>query len=223
MADSSVFTHKDLRVREHLYSLAEGTALLVLGFIADHFASLYALSYSTRATSVYVGDMLLDNLPVVNLNLVVIEGALWAVALSSILVALHPRRILFTLKALGLFIIIRAFFISLTHIGIYPGQINPGVGYFDAVYSYFNLQTGFFFSGHTALPFLMALVFWDERAWRYTYLTLSAVFAASVLLAHIHYSIDVFAAPFMAYGIFEITRKLFPQDYALLRATEVSG
>ena len=223
MTHSSAFAYKDLRVREHLYSLAEGAALLVLAFIADHFAGLYALSYATRATSAHVGDLLLDNLPIVNLNLVVVEGALWAIALSSILVALHPRRIPFTLKALGLFIIIRAFFISLTHMGIYPGQINPGAGYFDAVYSYFNLQTGFFFSGHTALPVLMALIFWDERAWRYTYLALSAIFAVSVLLAHVHYSIDVFAAPFMAYGIFEMTRIFFPQDYALLRATESSA
>lgn len=215
---SSVFTHRDLRAREHLYSLVEGLGLLILAFIADHFAGLYALSYSTRATSVYVGDLLLDNLPVVNLNLIVIEGALWAIALSCVLIALHPRRILFTLKALGLLIIIRAFFISLTHVGIYPGQINPGAGIFDAVYSYFNLQTGFFFSGHTSFPFLMALIFWDERVWRYAYLALSVIFAISVLLAHVHYSIDVFAAPFMAYGIFEMTRKLFPRDYALLRA-----
>jgi membrane-associated phospholipid phosphatase len=190
---------------------------MVVGFIADHFATLYALSYATRATSVYVGDLLLDNLPIINLNPIIVEGALWAMVLSILLVLWNPRKILFTLKVVALFIIIRAFFISLTHIGIYPGQINPGPGYFDALYSYFNLETGYFFSGHTALPFLMALVFWENRMWRYAYLMLSVVFGISVLLAHVHYSIDVFAAPFMAYGIFEITRKLFPRDYKLLR------
>jgi hypothetical protein len=217
MAHSSSFGYRDLLAREHRYSLATGALLLLLGFVADHFAGLYALSYLTRATSVYVGDLLLDNLPVVNLNLVVIEGALWAIAISCILVMMSPRKILFTLKALGLLIIIRAFFISLTHIGIYPGQINPGAGYFDAVYSYFNLQTGFFFSGHTSFPFLMALIFWEDRPWRYAYLALSVIFGVSVLLAHVHYSIDVFAAPFMAYGVFEITRLFFPRDYKLIR------
>ena len=223
MTSPRAFTYRDLRTRERLYSLAEGLALLALGFIAEHFAGLYALSYSARSTFVYVGDMLLDNLPVVNINLVVVEGALLSILLSFILVMFHPRKILFMLKVLGLFIIIRAFFISLTHIGIYPGQINPGAGYLDALYSYFNMQTGFFFSGHTALPFLIALIFWEYRGWRQAYLILSAVFGISVLLAHVHYSIDVFAAPFMAYGIFEITRKLFPQDYALLRATEAAA
>jgi hypothetical protein len=36
-----------------------------------------------------------------------------------------------------------------------------------------------------------------------------------VLLAHVHYSIDVFAAPFIVYGMYVITAKLFPRDYAL--------
>lgn len=216
MTTSTSFTYKDLFVRKYLYSLGTGLGLLVVGFITDHFATLYALSYATRATSVYVGDLLLDNLPIINLNPIIVEGALWAMVLSTLLVLWNPRKILFTLKVVALFIIIRAFFISLTHIGIYPGQINPGLGYFDALYSYFNLETGYFFSGHTALPFLMALVFWENRIWRYTYLVLSVVFGISVLLAHVHYSIDVFAAPFMAYGIFEIARKLFPQEYKLL-------
>jgi hypothetical protein len=34
-----------------------------------------------------------------------------------------------------------------------------------------------------------------------------------VLFAHVHYSIDVFASPFMTYGIFTIAKTLFPQDY----------
>lgn len=223
MAVSPPFRYKDLFVRERFYSLVAGFGLLIIGFVAEHFATLYAFSYSTRPTSVYVGDLLLDNLPVINLNPIIIEGALWAIVLSTLLVLWNPRKILFTLKAVALTIAIRAFFTSLTHVGIYPGQIYPGHGFFDALYTYLNLQTGYFFSGHTAFPFLMALIFWEKRAWRYSYLALSATFAASVLLAHVHYSIDVFAAPFMAYGIFEISRKLFPRDYSLLRPEDGAG
>jgi membrane-associated phospholipid phosphatase len=81
---------------------------------------------------------------------------------------------------------------------------------------YLNFQTGLFFSGHTALPFLVALIFWDNVRARTVLLLLSLVFAIAVLLAHIHYSIDVFAAPFMAYGIYAIAKYLFPRDYALI-------
>ena len=79
----------------------------------------------------------------------------------------------------------------------------------------FTFQGNFFYSGHTAFPFLLALIFWDNKYLRYLFLFLTVFFGASVLLAHVHYSIDVFAAPFIVYGMFIITTRLFPHDYAL--------
>lgn len=210
------FTHKDLLKGERLYSLISAFILLGIAFVFEHFASVYAIAYSMRPTSVYVGDILLDNIPVVNLNFIVVEGALFSIVAGIVFVFSKPRYILFTLKSVALFIAIRAFFTSLTHIGIYPGQINPGAGPLDGIYTYLNFQTGFFFSGHTGLPFLMALIFWEKRPVRILLLSLSFVFAVAVLVAHVHYSIDVFAAPFMAYGIFTIAKKFFPRDYALI-------
>jgi hypothetical protein len=210
------FTYKDIFNDGRLNSLL--TALFLLGFayVFEHFANLYELAYSVRPTSTYVGDLVLDNLPVINLNLIIIEGALLSIVFGTLFVFSKPRYVLFTLKALALFIAIRALFISLTHMGIYPGNIDPGAGIFDGVYTYLNFQSGFFFSGHTGLPFLMALIFWSKKRARLVFLTMSFVFGVAVLFAHIHYSIDVFAAPFMAYGIFAIAKYLFPRDYRLI-------
>lgn len=196
--------------------------LLSLSFVAQHVATVYALSYSIRPTSTYVGDLLLDNLPILNLNFIIIEVALLAIVLGTLFVVLfRPRYILFSLKALALFIAVRALLMSLTHIGIYPGYIMPGAGIFDGIYSYFNMQTGFFFSGHTGMPILMALIFWKRPLERNVFLLLSFIFAISVLLAHIHYSIDVLAAPFMTYGIFKIAQYLFLRDYKLIESGHV--
>ena len=97
--DSFVF--KDLFGPEHRYSLI--TAFLLLGgaYVAEHFANLYELEYSLRPTSTYVGDLLLDNLPVVNLNLIIIEGALFSIVVGVLFVLSKPRYILFSLKALA--------------------------------------------------------------------------------------------------------------------------
>ncbi|MDO8742191.1 MAG: phosphatase PAP2-related protein [bacterium] len=215
------FVLEDIFKGEKLYSLALSIFLLSGAYILEHLANLYELEYSLRPTSNHVGDIVLDNLPVVDLNLIVIQGALFAIVFGVLFVIfLRPRYILFTLKAIALFIAIRAFFISLTHVGIYPGHVYPGPGVFSAIYTYLNFQTGFFFSGHTGMPFLMALIFWREFRVRTAFLTMSFVFAVGVLFAHSHYSIDVFAAPFMAYGIFEIARYLFPRDYTLLSQAE---
>ncbi len=211
------FTCRHLLGPEWLRSFINGLLLLVAAFICEHFAIVYAFSYSTRPTSNHVGDLLLDNLPVVDLNFIIVEGALFAILIGvAYIVIFEPRSFLFFLKALALFIAIRALFMSLTHIGIYPGQVGPGIGFFDDIYVFFNLQTGFFFSGHTGLPFLMALIFWKKPLVRNIFLLLSLTFAVAMLLAHVHYSIDVLAAPFMAYGIFKIAQYLFPRDYELI-------
>ena len=215
------FTFWDLFGHERLYSLAEALLLLAVAFVLDHFSLVYAYTYLTDPTTRHVGDLLLDNIPIVDLNFIIIEGALISIVLGTLYVVfLKPRYLIFTLKALALLIMIRALSISLTHIGIYPGQINPGAGFLDAIYLYYNFQTGFFFSGHTGIPILMALIFWETPFLRAIFLLMSCIFAVAVLLAHIHYSIDVFAAPFMVYGIFKIAHYLFPHDYELAISTE---
>ena len=123
----------------------------------------------------------LDNLPVVNMNAIIIEGALFMIVLSVILLLREPKYILFAMKAVAIFIAIRAFFVAATHLGIYPDQIVPGNGFLDRIYVGLDLQAGYFFSAHTGLPFLMALIFWDKRFWRYFYFVLSGIFGAAVL------------------------------------------
>jgi membrane-associated phospholipid phosphatase len=95
-----------------------------------------------------------------------------------------------------------------------PSPHNNGYGLYHLV----TFQGNFFYSGHTAFPFLLALIFWDNKYLRYLFLILTVFFGVSVLLAHVHYSIDVFAAPFIVYGMYVITAKLFPRDYALFNS-----
>ncbi|MDP2655307.1 MAG: phosphatase PAP2-related protein [bacterium] len=210
------FTLRDVFSGDRFPSLIGAFALLGASYVVEHFANIYAFDYSQRPTSNYVGDLVLDNIPVVDLSFIIIEVALISIVLVTLFVLSKPRYLLFTLKAVALFIIIRAIFISLTHVGIHPDNIAPGLGFFDSIYTYLNFQTGLFFSGHTGMPFLVALIFWDNKKVRYILLSLSFIFAVAVLLAHIHYSIDVLAAPFMAYGIFKIAQYLFPRDYELI-------
>ena len=65
------------------------------------------------------------------------------------------------------------------------------------------LERDLFFSGHTAT---MSILYFTSIRPRIRLLFLCSIFlvAACVLLQHVHYSIDVVAAPFFAYGSFRI-------------------
>lgn len=196
-------------------SLIIGILFLVIALGAQFTAGRY---YAKSATN-FVGDIFLDNLPMVNLDYVIVDGAFLGVIAGVALMLLKPHYLLFSLKVFPFFIIIRSFFVTLTHVGIYPHQITLGENPLDQIYMLLNLQDGFFFSGHTGMTFLAALVFWEDKFWRYFFIVISVIFAIAVLLAHVHYSIDVFAAPFITYAIFKLAQlELFQKDYAILKA-----
>ncbi len=208
--------HKNFWTPERKHSLYLGIALFIFSIFIQVKLGHYSSRRAIGANS--VGDIFLDNLPVLNLDFLIVGGDILLWAFGLFLLVREPRRLLFGIKAIGIFNVVRAFFISLTHIGPYPYQFSPGpqnMGY--GVYHLFTFQGNYFFSGHTGLPFLFALLFWDRDIFRVAFLALTVIFGATVLLAHVHYSIDVFAAPFIVYGVVAITAKLFPGDHALLR------
>ncbi len=71
-----------------------------------------------------------------------------------------------------------------------------------------DFKNDLFFSGHTAVPFLGFLLFKNRKV-KYTFLGASIIMAITVLLMHVHYSIDVFSAFFITYGTFKIGEWLF--------------
>lgn len=209
--------HKGFWTPARKHSLYLAIVLFALSVVVQVALGRYSARHALGANS--VSDLFLDNLPVVNLDFVIVGGDVLLWMFGFLLLVREPKRLLFGIKAIALFNIVRAFFISLTHLGPYPIQFAPGpynVGY--GVYHLFTFQGNYFFSGHTGFPFLFALLFWDNRILRNLFLMLTLVFGATVLLAHVHYSIDVFAAPFIVYSIVALAGKLFPGDRALMRA-----
>lgn len=60
-----------------------------------------------------------------------------------------------------------------------------------------------FFSGHTATIFIMYLVA-QKKPFRIFFLVTTIVIGLAVILQHVHYSVDVIAAPFFGYGAYKI-------------------
>ena len=198
--------------RAYLRSLCEGAAFLAASSIAI-FASV---TYATVHASNYVTDFVLSRIGPFNVRFLFVYGTFTAFVITAGLVAWRPNRLPFALKAIALFLLVRAVFVALTHMAPSPIDPQKPAPFFNSIFYGSDL----FFSGHTGLPFLAALAFWHIPPWRAFYLALTAFFGAVVLLGHYHYSIDVLAALFITHGVFQISCWLFGRDYALFRSTE---
>lgn len=183
-----------------------GAMLLIVSFFANYYANAYIASHASN----YVTDILLDNLPVVNVQFLFSEAALLCLIFVIITLLVGPKYIPFSLKSIAVFIIVRSFFLVLTHMAPPANEIYIDPNDFISRFSWGN---DLFFSSHTGLPFLMALIFKKHHNLNYFFFTCSAIGGITVLLGHLHYSIDVFSALFISYGIYHISKHLFTSDF----------
>ena len=185
----------------------------VVFFYAGLVMNFYAGTYAMEEASGSVTDIILSNTRTYDVDGLFVYGS-YALFLFILFLTLRKlNQMPFIGQTIALFVMIRSLFITLTHVGPFPTQIAIDSNLLSRV----SFGGDLFFSGHTGLPFLMALIFWDVLLLRYTFLTISIAFGIIVLLGHLHYSIDVVSAFFITYGIFHIALKLFKKDYALFQ------
>ena len=192
--------------KKFLVSVLVGVLLLLFTFVVNFYAGTYA----TKKGSNSVSDIILDNIPTSDVDEVFIYGPVVLWAFVAFLCLMEPKKIPFVIKSVALFILIRSVFITLTHIGPFPDRIF--INYPEDLIGKFTFGGDLFFSAHTGLPFLMALVF-GKNIYLKIFFILSAVFfGVVVLVGHLHYSIDVLAAFFITYTIYHISEYIFKKD-----------
>lgn len=198
--------------KENVSALLNGLSLFILSLLANFYAALFAV----RRASSPVSDLVLSNIPVFDVDAIFIYGpvVLWAFVVCLCL--WEPKRIPFILKSIALFVLIRSVFITLTHIGPFPTRAP--LDYSLDIVKMFTTGGDLFFSGHTGLPFLMALVFYRSYWLRVFFILAAVFFGVIVLLGHFHYSIDVLSAFFITYTIYHMAEKFYRKDRQLFHS-----
>jgi hypothetical protein len=187
--------------------------LFVIGsLVFSYFASVYA----TKRASNPVDDFFLNLLPAVDVTLIFIYGFILFCVFILFLVIQSPRKLPFIFKSIALFVVIRSIFVMLTHTAPSP-EVAVNYSSFDFILRRIVLSGDLFFSGHTGFPFLMALLYWDYRRLRVFFAAVAVFFGFIVLLGHLHYSIDVFSAFFITYGIYRLSQKFFKKELTLFK------
>ena len=170
--------------------------------------NFYAGTYAAESASSSVTDIILSNTRAYDLDGVFVYGSIIFFFFIFFVCAIKPQRTPFVVKSIALFVVIRSIFVTLTHIGPFPSQIQIA----SDILSKLTFGSDLFFSGHTGLPFLLALIFWKDKIIRSIFILFSLSFATVVLLAHMHYTIDVLSAFFITYTIYRIAEFIFQKD-----------
>lgn len=118
-----------------------------------------------------------------------------------------PEKLLFTIQLYTLMVVVRI--ISMWLLPFNPPEKmillnDPFVEFFGTGKT---LTKDLFFSGHTATLFILFLTA-DDRLFKGIFLLSTIIVAISVLMQHVHYSIDVFAAIFFTYACYQILKFL---------------
>lgn len=194
-----------LKDSAYRWSLFIGLVVIIFAYMASSFISVQ----NDMKYSISVGDLLLDILPTLNMEFFYT----WVMYLLTITIFIYPvffkpEILPFTLKTFGLLVIVRSCFIALTHLGPPPGFYFDSMEASKSVFEGLRFRNDLFFSGHTAIPFLAFLLFKGSMI-RYVMLAGSILMAVTVLLMHVHYSIDVFAAFFITHGTYTLSDNIF--------------
>jgi hypothetical protein len=121
--------------------------------------------------------------------------------------ARHPATLLLAMQSYSVMVVFRI--IAMTLVPLEPPVTMISLQ--DPLVEIFGtgrlLTKDLFFSGHTSTLFLLYLVAPESRL-KQVFLGCTIAVACCVLVQHVHYSIDVFVAPFFAYAAFHSVRAL---------------
>lgn len=200
------FFHSLVPVLKSRY-LYIGLLTMLTGMGMNIASQTYLHNYiSEGKTLPMLSDLILDNLPVINVSLIYDIVALIPIILS-IVYLFHKKdynRIPFFFLMIGIFYITRGIFIVLTPFGN-PPMFNGSDPLF---HGFANYELGVYPSGHAGVVFLLLLLV-KNRIYKWIIGICLIIVILSLFLAHGHYSIDILSGIFFSYAIRSFGEKHF--------------
>lgn len=181
---------------------------LITTLVFLKLSGVYLMYNETRTNGVQLNDWVLNALPPADVTYILF-GITWTCIIAGVLINFFkPITAMYMLWSITIIAIVRSCVMYLVPLlppeGIIPLK-DPLVEY--CFYSDLVMQKDLFFSGHTANMVLVSLIM--PIKWLQKLLVLATCAVAFLLLKqHVHYTIDVIAAPFFAYLSFFLAKRL---------------
>jgi len=162
------------------------------------------LDFVELRRGVVLNDPVLSLIPPADLTWLTFTLIYGGLASAVVVLSRQPDLLLRTVQAYIVMIFMRVVFMYATPLDPPQGSIPLG----DPLVEFFGssgvvLTRDLFFSGHTATLVLLGLGI-PGRRWRAALFAAAGTVALCLLWQHVHYTIDVLAAPLAAYSSFRI-------------------
>lgn len=185
--------------RKQLY-LSLGSIIIILIFFPWFFQTI------EERNGIVLNDWLLNQIPAYDVSLIIFI-CIWSSVLLIIIRALQNPDILITfLSTYVLLCLSRIISITLVPLEAPVGLIVLNDPLSNVFYGVKFITKDLFFSGHIATVFLMGLCLTNKKDKIFVFLTTLLV-AILLLIQHVHYMIDITAAPIITYFLWRLVKK----------------
>jgi hypothetical protein len=178
-------------------------------WIAILFAFPFFFNYIENRNGIRLNDYIINNMPTYDLSIPTFI-IIWSMFLLLLKRAIYQPELLLLFLWGFIFLSISRF------ISIYLVPLSPPeqlISLRDPITNiFYGKNHGFitkdlFYSGHTSTQFLMCLCF-TKRSDKLLALISTILVGLFVLIQHVHYSIDVLAAPIFTYVVYLLSKKI---------------
>lgn len=189
------------------------TAIVVTGllmFLTNYF------EYIQARPGIYLDDPILERIPSRNLSNYIFFLLYGVIFFAASQLINKPRLLLEAIQIYCVIMLLRV--LTLYLVPLEPSTEmkvlrDPLIDYF--IYQDHMISKDLFFSGHVSTAFLAVLMV--EKTWQKFLLGVAAiVIAIMILIQHVHYTIDVVAAPIFTFTSFYMVRKVHLKGWKIL-------
>ncbi|MCW5898620.1 MAG: hypothetical protein KIT10_05065 [Flavobacteriales bacterium] len=155
-------------------------------------------------------EPLLPRLPAMDVSVPLFIVLYGCIVSGLVLLVRHPQRLLRALRAYVVLLLLR-----MATMAAWPLEVPPGyLPLQDPVSTLFYpgqvpFGRDLFFSGHTATMYLLFLAV-PGPGWRWLFAMATVVVGLAVLFQHVHWTVDVVAAPVFAWAAWRIAAIALP-------------
>jgi hypothetical protein len=191
------------KVRKNIIEF--GLTLLLLVFVLASLANF--LNFVEARPGIILPDPILNLFNPIDLTWLIFVLIYCSLVIAILILIKNPKQILFAIQLYTLMVAVRIVSMYLLPLEPPAKMIilnDPFVEFFGTGQT---LTKDLFFSGHTATLFILFLVS-EKKVYKTIFLISTVAVAVAVLLQHVHYTIDVFAAVFFTYACYKLVLRI---------------